>query len=92
MQEQPAGSMLAVRMPLQQLQMMLPANVSIAAINSPSLTVASGPNAEIELLMQKLEQENIACRRLHTSHAFHSTMVEPVVKQTARPTRFHPVE
>ena len=81
MQELPAGSMLAVRMQSQQLQMMLPENVSIAAINSPSLTVASGPTEAIDLLAKKLEQENIACRRLHTSHAFHSAMVEPVVER-----------
>ena len=79
MQEMPGGSMLAVRMQPQQLQMMLPENVSIAAVNSPSLTVASGPTAEIERLEKTLERENIASRRLHTSHAFHSAMVEPVV-------------
>lgn len=81
MQEQPTGSMLAVRMQSQQLQMRLPENISVAAINSPSLTVASGPTAEIERLAQTLEGENIACRRLHTSHAFHSAMVEPVVER-----------
>jgi amino acid adenylation domain-containing protein len=81
MQEMPAGGMLAVRMQSQQLQMMLPENVSIAAVNSPSLTVASGPTAEIERLAKTLEKENIASRRLHTSHAFHSAMVEPVVER-----------
>ena len=81
MQEMPAGSMLAVRMQSQQLQMMLPENTSIAAVNSPLLTVASGPTAEIELLAKKLEQQNVASRRLHTSHAFHSAMVEPVVEK-----------
>lgn len=81
MQEQPTGSMLAVRMQSQELQIRLPENISVAAINSPSLTVASGPTAEIEQLAQTLEGENIACRRLHTSHAFHSAMVEPVVER-----------
>lgn len=81
MQELPGGSMLAVRMQSTQLQMKLSENVSIAAINSPSLTVVSGPTEEIELLAKTLEQENIASRRLHTSHAFHSAMVEPVVER-----------
>ena len=81
MQEMPGGSMLAVRMQSTQLQMMLPATISIAAINSPSLTVASGPTEEIELLAKTLEQQNVASRRLHTSHAFHSAMVEPVVER-----------
>ncbi len=79
MQEMPGGSMLAVRMQSQQLQMRLPENISIAAVNSPSLTVASGPTADIERLAKTLEKENIASRRLHTSHAFHSAMVEPVM-------------
>ncbi|HTU50732.1 MAG TPA: amino acid adenylation domain-containing protein [Acidobacteriaceae bacterium] len=81
MQEMPNGSMLAVRMQSQQLQMMLPENISIAAVNSPALTVASGPTEEIELLAKTLEQQNIASRRLHTSHAFHSAMVAPVVER-----------
>ena len=39
--------------------------------------------------MQKLEQENIACRTLHTSHAFHSAMVEPVVERLRSLLDFH---
>ena len=81
MQELPGGSMLAVRMQSAQLQMRLPENVSIAAINSPLLTVVSGPTEEIERLAKTLEQENIASRKLNTSHAFHSAMVEPVVER-----------
>ncbi|MGB6305038.1 MAG: amino acid adenylation domain-containing protein [Acidobacteriaceae bacterium] len=81
MQEMPGGSMLAVRMQSQQLQMMLLENISIAAVNSPSLSVASGPTAEIEQLEKTLQRDNIASRRLHTSHAFHSAMVEPVVER-----------
>ena len=79
MQELPAGSMLAVRMQSQQLQNILPEGVSIAAVNSPSLTVASGPTDAIDLLVRRLEQEHVACRRLRTSHAFHSSMVDPIV-------------
>ena len=45
------------------------------------LTVASGPTEAIELLAKKLEQQSIASRKLHTSHAFHSAMVEPVVER-----------
>lgn len=79
MQVMPAGSMLAVRLPQQQLQMILPATLSIAAINGPSLCVASGPTAEVEVFAAQLERDKIVSRRLHTSHAFHSSMVEPVV-------------
>ena len=81
MQEMPPGSMLAVRMQSQQLQTMLSANLSIAAINGPSLTVVSGPTEEIDMLIQQLERRKVISRRLHTSHAFHSSMVEPVLER-----------
>ncbi|MDR5727769.1 MAG: amino acid adenylation domain-containing protein [Terriglobia bacterium] len=81
MQELPTGSMLAVRMQSQELQKILPANLSVAAVNSLTLTVASGPTAEIDLLAKQLERGHIACRRLRTSHAFHSAMVDPIVER-----------
>jgi acyl transferase domain-containing protein len=81
MQEMPPGSMLAVRMQPGQLQTLLFPTLSIAAINSPSLAVVSGPMAEIEKLAAQFERDKVVFRRLHTSHAFHSSMVEPVVEQ-----------
>jgi amino acid adenylation domain-containing protein len=79
MQEMPPGSMLAVRMQPTELQMLLPHSLSIAAINGPSLAVVSGPAAEIETLRAQFERDKIVCRRLRTSHAFHSFMVDPVI-------------
>ena len=80
MQEMPPGSMLAVRMPAEQLQNLLPPAISIAAINSPSLTVVSGPAADIDALAAQLEKQKIVSRALRTSHAFHSSMIEPVIE------------
>ncbi len=80
MQEMSPGSMLAVRMPAEQLQNLLPPAISIAAINSPSLTVVSGPAADIDDLAAQLEKQKIVSRALRTSHAFHSSMVEPVIE------------
>jgi amino acid adenylation domain-containing protein len=79
MQEMPAGQMLAVRMQPEQLQNILPPALSIAAINAPSLAVVSGPAEEIESLAIRLERDKVVSRRLHTSHAFHSSMIEPVI-------------
>ncbi len=81
MQEMPPGSMLAVRMQPQQLQMLLPPAISIAAINSPSLSVVSGPAPEMEILAAQLQRDKIASTRLPASHAFHSSMMEPVVER-----------
>ena len=80
MQDLHRGSMLSVRLPERELRPLLGADVSIAAVNGPSLTVASGPDAAIQALEKTLQQRGVVCRHLHTSHAFHSAMVEPIVE------------
>src|SRR5262249_54198162 len=80
MQELGRGSMLSVRLPERELVPLLPSEVAIAAVNGPSLTVASGPDAAINSLEQALQARGVMCRHLHTSHAFHSSMVEPIVE------------
>jgi len=94
MQDLPAGSMMAVRLPEAELRSCLDAEVSIAAINSAALCVVSGPTPSIEKLEKSLNEREVMARRLHTSHAFHSSMMDPaidpfteVVKQISlRPT------
>jgi acyl transferase domain-containing protein/SAM-dependent methyltransferase len=78
--ELPRGSMLAVLSPAEDLGRFVTGNISIAAINGPSFTVMSGPDAEMARLQETLEKERIAARRLHTSHAFHSSMMDPILE------------
>ena len=79
MQELPRGSMLSVRLAEAELRPLLPDEISIAAVNGPALTVASGPDEAIHTLEKDLQGRGVMCRHLHTSHAFHSSMVEPIV-------------
>ncbi len=55
--------------------------VSIAAINSPRLTVLAGPDESIDAAAAALEAASIVTRRLHTSHAFHSAMMDPILRE-----------
>ena len=80
MQKQPAGSMLAVPLSEPELQNRIPASISIATINTTSSTVVSGPEDAITELQTSLESEGINCRILHTSHAFHSSMMDEILK------------
>ena len=80
MQRLPAGAMLAVNLPESDVQGLLGKRLSLAVVNSPSLCVVAGPDAEIEALQSQLEDKNVICQRLHTSHAFHSTMTEPILE------------
>ncbi|MDX2263492.1 MAG: amino acid adenylation domain-containing protein [Hyphomicrobiales bacterium] len=79
MQDLPTGAMLGVRMSESALRPMLPPQVNIAAVNAPQLCVASGPFDAIAELEARLTAADGAHRRLHTSHAFHSAMVETAV-------------
>ena len=78
-QAQPGGTMLAVRLPEAEVLPLLNSQLAIAAINSPSLCVVSGPYDAVAELEKQLAAKKIAARRLSTSHAFHSPMMEPVL-------------
>jgi amino acid adenylation domain-containing protein len=85
MQEVPAGGMLSVRMPESEVRSRLNGELALAAVNAPSLCVVAGPFDALEKFEQELGREGIACRRLVTSHAFHSAMMDPLIKPfTAR--------
>lgn len=79
MQELPPGAMLAVALPAPEVERMLTPQLSIAAANGPTLTVVSGPPDAVQALNDRLTTEGVICRSLHTSHAFHSSMMDPIL-------------
>ena len=83
MQAQPAGSMLSVRAAASEIEPRLPEGVGLAASNGPRLCVVSGPVEAVAAFQKILESEGTACRLLQTSHAFHSSMMDPVVEPFA---------
>jgi acyl transferase domain-containing protein len=78
MQGLPSGSMLSVRRKAADLEALLPEDVAVAAINSPFLTTLSGPTPTLRDLQGKFEASEVVCRLLPTSHAFHSSMMDPI--------------
>ncbi len=79
MQGMAAGNMLAVRLSPADLRQRLSSTVEIAAVNAPGLCSVSGTRDAIEALALELERDGIEHRPLHTSHAFHSAMMEPAL-------------
>ncbi len=77
----PRGSMLAVMAPSDRLTPFVSGGVSVAAINGPGYSVLSGPDEEIDRIEAALTKEAVAARRLHTSHAFHSSMMDPILRE-----------
>ncbi len=78
------GAMLSVRAPQQQLRQLLTPDLAMAAVNSPSLCVVAGSGESIQALEQTLSAQNIVSRKLRTSHAFHSPMVDPILEPLAQ--------
>jgi len=87
----PAGSMAAV--PLPPGDIYLDGTLSLAAINNPSMCVVSGPTASIAALEERLADQSVSSRRLVTSHAFHSAMMDPILgafEERLRTITLHP--
>lgn len=81
MQDMPGGSMLSVALTEEELVGMLNDQLSLAAVNGPNACVVSGTDKAIEAFKCVLEEKQIACSKLQTSHAFHSYMMDPVLSQ-----------
>ncbi len=79
LKECPPGGMLAVMLPAEKLSGRLPAQLALAAANSGTLSVVAGPWPALAALETQLHDENIACRRLASSHAFHSPLMAPLL-------------
>lgn len=82
MQRLPTGAMAAVTLPEELLIPMLAdgsEGVDIAAVNAPGVCVVSGSHEAVAALTDQLMMQGIGIRPLHTSHAFHSRMLDPVL-------------
>jgi len=54
--------------------------VSIATINGPTNIVVSGETKALQEIVMEFEGAGIECRSLEVSHAFHSPLMEPILK------------
>jgi len=79
MQSMDKGKMLAISAEVDAIKDKLPPLLDIAAINSGKHCTVAGPESEIVSFQQQLEAEGIQAKILHTSHAFHSAMMEPML-------------
>jgi non-ribosomal peptide synthase protein (TIGR01720 family) len=80
MQQLPGGLMLSVPLPEEELLPLLrDDDLSLAAVNGPTLCVVSGSSEKVTALSRELAERGIDCKTLHTSHAFHSAMMDPIL-------------
>jgi amino acid adenylation domain-containing protein len=89
MQSLPPGSMLSVQLPEAAVLPLLGGELSLAAVNGPHSCVVSGPTGAVAALERRLDDRGLRHRRLHTSHAFHSAMMEPILDAFAAEVEKH---
>ncbi|WP_055106381.1 type I polyketide synthase [Paenibacillus ihumii] len=90
MQEMERGAMLAIALSEAEVRELLVAacsELSVAAVNGPTSCVVSGTFEAIEQLEQTLGHKNAVSKRLATSHAYHSAMMEPMLERFAEVMR-----
>ncbi len=80
-QKLPCGAMMAVALPETELLPYINEELSLAAVNGPSLCVTSGSQDAIDALEKELVAKEVSCIHLHTSHAFHSKVIESVLPE-----------
>lgn len=81
MQDAETGSMLSISLSEEETLPYITENLSLSAVNSPSLCVIGGSDSDIKILQSKMAEDGVDCRLLETSHAFHSKMMEPILNQ-----------
>jgi acyl transferase domain-containing protein len=89
----PRGRMLSVRGPIDKVLAAAGEDIDVASINSPVHCVLAGENALVDRVVPRLEAAGFPCKALHTSHAFHSRMMTPVVEpflEVVRSVRLSP--
>ncbi len=77
----PPGSMLGVMAPVEDVTDFVDDGVCLAADNAPGLCVLSGPSPAIDSVEHALAARSVPTRRLNTSHAFHSSMMDPILAE-----------
>jgi acyl transferase domain-containing protein len=75
----PAGAMLAVPLSEREAQALTGEGISLSAVVGPEVSVLAGPVDAVAELERRLTARSVACRRLATTHAFHSAMMDPIV-------------
>ena len=82
MQQLPRGLMVAVSLPAKEVSALLTGidGACIAVQNAPSQVVVAGTPDAVEEFERRLAAEFVPSQRLHTSRAFHSPMMESILK------------
>ena len=75
------GGMLSVALSPEALAPYLGDTLDLAVVNGPELTVASGPDAALDRLAERLAAEDVHCQRIAINIAAHSRLLDPILNR-----------
>ena len=81
MHASPRGVMVVVALSPDAITEHLSPDVDLAAVNDPDSCVVAGSDEDIRTFQKRLAEQGIAARRVRTSHAFHSRLMDPVIPE-----------
>ncbi|MDT5268241.1 MAG: hypothetical protein QOH49_427, partial [Acidobacteriota bacterium] len=88
----PAGAMLAVPLPEEEVVPLLSSRLSLAAVNGPAFCTVAGPTEAVAELEAQLLARDVLCRRLSATHAFHSSMMNSLIEPLTELVRTIPLK
>jgi len=83
-QKLPPGAMLAVPLAEAEVRALLNDRLSLSAINGSNLCVVAGTIDAVDRLATQLQERGIVCRKVQTSHAFHSHMMQAIAPELTK--------
>lgn len=87
------GKMVGVSLAEAATRALMPAGLSIAAVNAPELCVASGPSELIDAFSRQLTAADVDWTPIHIDVAAHSSLLDPILDEFrafCRTIEFHP--
>ncbi len=78
------GAMVAIEAAAAEVEPLLSASVSLAAVNGPTSVVVSGDEEAVAALAERFAADGRRTKRLRTSHAFHSPRMDAMLDEFGR--------
>lgn len=75
----PAGGMLSIPLPVDEVKALVGDELDIASVNAPGLTAVSGPRDALERLSRRLDGDGVDHQRIRIGIAAHSRILDPIL-------------
>ncbi len=81
MMKMPAGAMMSVPLPEEEVKPLLNKDLSLAAVNTPSLCIVSGTSGAVNKFEQEMKEKGQECLLVNFPRASHSNMMQLIVAE-----------